>query len=134
VGEIQFVSVNHKIILKEEGEAVVNADRERISQVLANFLNNAIKYSPGADEVVVVIQPYDSDVRVSVIDKGIGINREDHERIFERFYRATSNANIPFSGFGIGLYISAEIIRRHDGEIGVESEVGKGSTFYFHLP
>jgi len=134
VGEIQFVSVNHKIILKEEGEAVVNADRERISQVLANFLNNAIKYSPGADEVVVVIQPYDSDVRVSVIDKGIGINREDHERIFERFYRATSNANIPFSGFGIGLYISAEIIRRHDGEIGVKSEAGKGSTFYFHLP
>jgi signal transduction histidine kinase len=69
-----------------------------------------------------------------VKDKGIGIKPEDHKKIFERFYRAKSNGNIPFSGFGIGLYISAELIRRHEGDIGVDSEEGKGSTFYFALP
>ena len=64
----------------------------------------------------------------------MGINPEEHHKIFERFYRVKTNGNIPFSGFGIGLYISAEIIHRHQGEIGVKSEEGKGSTFYFTLP
>ena len=64
----------------------------------------------------------------------MGIKSEDHKKIFDRFYRARSAGNIPFSGFGIGLYISAEIIRRHEGEIGVNSEEGKGSIFYFTLP
>ncbi len=132
--EIQFVSVNHRIRIEELGTAEVLADRERISQVIANFLNNAIKYSPGTDEVIVTIEPSGNTVRVLVKDKGIGVKPEDHKKIFERFYRAKSNGNIPFSGFGIGLYISAELIRRHEGEIGVNSEEGKGSTFYFALP
>lgn len=133
VAEIQFVSINHKILVHEREKALVRADRERISQVIANFLNNAIKYSPGTDEVLVDISLTGNNVRVSVKDKGIGIRPEDHQKIFERFYRAKSNS-IPFSGFGIGLYISSEIVRRHEGQIGVESEEGKGSTFYFTLP
>lgn len=131
--EIQFVSVNHKIIVEDSQKVGVNADKERISQVIANFLNNAIKYSPGADTVMVSITAIGSQVKVSIKDKGIGIRPEDHQKIFERFYRAKSTG-IPFSGFGIGLYISAEIIRLHKGDIGVESEFGKGSTFYFTLP
>ena len=68
-----------------------------------------------------------------VEDKGIGIGPEEHDKIFQRFYRSKFQENIS-SGFGIGLYISAEIIRRHNGKIGVESDAGKGATFYFTLP
>ena len=73
-------------------------------------------------------------VTVSVTDNGIGIKPDEHDKIFERFYRAKANTNTSFSGFGIGLYICAEIIRRHGGKIGVRSEEGKGATFYFTLP
>lgn len=134
VADIQLIAVNHKIIVQEQDRTNVTADKERIAQVLANFLNNAIKYSPGADRVYVDIKRLNSHVSVSVTDKGVGIKPEEHAKIFERFYRAESNSKIPFSGFGIGLYISAEIIQRHDGKIGVNSEEGRGSTFYFTLP
>lgn len=132
--DIQLVSVNHRIIVRQSEVAMVMADRERIAQVITNFLNNAVKYSPGAEEVSVDIKITGNKVKVSVSDKGIGIKPDEHQKIFERFYRAESNTNISFSGFGIGLYISAEIINRHQGEIGVHSEEGKGSTFYFILP
>jgi len=132
--DIQLVAVNHKIIVKESERINVVADRERIAQVVTNFLNNAVKYSPGAEQVNVEIKTCKSHIVVSVTDKGVGVDPEEHQKIFERFYRAKSNGNIPFSGFGIGLYISAEIIHRHQGEIGVNSEEGKGSTFYFTLP
>ncbi len=134
VSDIQLVSVNHKIIVEKSEPVNVIADRERIAQVIANFLNNAVKYSPGAEEIVVSCKSGNNCVTINVADKGVGIKPEEHRKIFERFYRAKSNGNIPFSGFGIGLYISAEIIQRHNGEIGVNSEEGKGSTFYFTLP
>ena len=138
-GDIQLVSVNHKIIVEECERLYVMADRERIAQVLANFLNNAVKYSPGADEIIVSSKPGKSsdgndNAIISVTDKGVGIKPEEHSKIFERFYRAKSSGSMPFSGFGIGLYISAEIIQKHDGQIGVNSQEGKGSTFYFTLP
>ncbi|HKZ67735.1 MAG TPA: PAS domain S-box protein, partial [Chitinophagaceae bacterium] len=133
-GDIQLVSVNHKIIVGESERINVTADRERIAQVITNFLNNAVKYSPGAHQVNVDIKACENHVTVSVRDKGVGVSPAEHQKIFERFYRAKSNSNIPFSGFGIGLYISAEIIHRHQGKIGVNSEEGKGSTFYFTLP
>jgi PAS domain S-box-containing protein len=137
--DMQLVSINHKIIVEECEPVKVIADRERIAQVLSNFLNNAVKYSPGAEDIIVKCKPGkdsagNANVTVSVTDKGIGIKPEEHQKIFERFYRARSNGNIPFSGFGIGLYISAEIIQRHGGQIGVESQEGQGSTFYFSLP
>lgn len=134
VTDTQLVSVNHKIIVKEDERINVTADRERIAQVVANFLNNAVKYSPGAEQINVEIKSCKNHIVVSVTDKGVGVDPKEHQKIFERFYRAKSNGNIPFSGFGIGLYISAEIIHRHHGEIGVNSEEGKGSTFYFTLP
>lgn len=134
VADIQLVSVNHKIIAEETKKINVMADRERIAQVIANFLNNAVKYSPGSEDVRIDIKTCKSHVAVSVTDKGIGIKAEEHRKVFERFYRARSNDSIPVSGFGIGLYISAEIISRHQGEIGVNSEEGRGSTFYFTLP
>jgi PAS domain S-box-containing protein len=133
-GDIQLVSVNHNIVVKDTEPVFVNADRERIAQVITNYLNNAVKYSPDNKQIVVEIQRIESYVTVSVTDKGIGIRREEHNKIFERFYRAEANMNTAFSGFGIGLYICAEIIRRHGGYVGVKSEEGKGSVFYFALP
>jgi PAS domain S-box-containing protein len=133
-GDMQLVSVNHTILVEESAPVFINADRERIAQVITNFLNNAVKYSPHNKYISVKIERTNGFVKVSVADKGIGISADEHKKIFERFYRAKAHTNTTFSGFGIGLYISAEIVRRHGGEIGVKSEEGKGSVFYFTLP
>jgi two-component system CheB/CheR fusion protein len=112
---------------------IVFADRNRIEQVIINFLSNAIKYSPEVKKIEVVTKSSQSSVIVSVKDWGIGLAASEHEKIFERFYRS-KKANIGTSGFGLGLYICAQIIKRHNGKIWVDSEEGKGATFYFELP
>jgi len=134
VDDIQMVSVHHKILVHEDEPVNVFADRERIAQVINNLLNNAIKYSPDSKHIGIKTEKVEDFVRVSITDKGIGIKPEEHQKIFERFYRAKGNENTTFSGFGIGLYISGEIIRRHGGKIGVNSDEGKGASFYFILP
>jgi len=100
---------------------------------LINLINNAIKYSPGADKIIVNAELADKKVSVSVTDFGIGIATDQLDRIFSRFYRV-ENLAAHMSGLGIGLYISHEIIERHKGAMWVESELGKGSTFTFELP
>jgi signal transduction histidine kinase len=112
----------------------VYADRDRISQVIINFLNNAIKYAPDSKEKIVKSYVENSSVIVLVQDFGIGIGKAQQERIFERFYRVEGKNEKTFPGFGIGLFICAEIIERHRGKIGVRSELGRGSNFYFSLP
>jgi len=109
------------------------ADPERIEQVLVNFVNNAIKYAPESKEIAVKIEKQGEMAKVSVSDKGPGIPPEKISHLFERYYRV-DNAGIQYSGLGLGLYISSEIIKKHDGQIGVNSEVGKGSTFWFTIP
>ncbi|HTD93105.1 MAG TPA: PAS domain S-box protein [Chitinophagaceae bacterium] len=133
VSDIQLVSPAHLISVEAPGMVRIEADREKIMQVLTNFLSNAVKYSPDHRDIRVIIEPGENSVTVSVRDKGIGIRQEEHAKIFQRFYRAESN-NIQVSGFGIGLYISAEIINAHQGEIGVKSNKAEGSDFYFKLP
>jgi len=115
-------------------DAHVYADKERISQVIVNLVNNAIKYSPKSFQVLVAIKSDDDAITVGVKDYGIGIAYEHHSKIFERFYRVEGKKEETFSGFGIGLYIVAEIIERHNGKVWLESAPGKGSTFYFSLP
>ncbi|TKC09880.1 PAS domain S-box protein [Pedobacter polaris] len=110
----------------------VFADQDKISSVLSNFLSNAVKYSPSGSEVKVSCGIFGDMAQVTVSDQGQGLREKDLEKVFERFYRVEDNINI--SGFGIGLYLSAEIIHRHGGKIWVESEFGKGSTFYFNIP
>jgi signal transduction histidine kinase len=113
----------------------INADRDRIGQTIINFIGNAIKYSPNNDIIEVRIRNYGKNkVAVSVKDYGIGINKKDHEKIFERFYRVEGKEEKTFSGFGIGLFIAKSIIERHNGSITIESEKGKGSIFTFILP
>ncbi|MFD0766356.1 PAS domain S-box protein [Mucilaginibacter lutimaris] len=112
----------------------VNADRDKISQVMNNLISNAVKYShPGTNIHIQCVQE-NSLAKVSVSDEGIGISEEDLPRLFERYYRVGGNENKHISGFGIGLYLCSEIIKGHGGGIWAESNAGKGSTFYFTLP
>lgn len=117
-----------------EGGPVARADRGRIRQALENLVGNAIKYSPEGGAVTIRVAKVDDRVRVSVIDTGIGVPPEDAERIFSRFARAGNATRAGISGSGFGLYISAQIVRRHGGRMWVESQVGKGSTFSLELP
>lgn len=110
------------------------ADEMRIEQVVVNFLTNAIKYSPGTNEVHINVELKEGNmVYLGVRDFGIGIDEEEQKSVFDKFYRVEQTA-IHFQGLGIGLYISAEIIRRHGGEVGVNSVLGEGSEFYFNIP
>jgi len=112
----------------------VNADREKIEQVLANLIGNALKYSTGNDPVIISAGYMNGRVTVSVHDQGIGISDKDKKHLFDRFFRSEDPNSRGVSGFGIGLYVSAEIVRLHGGNIGVDSEIGNGSSFWFDLP
>jgi PAS domain S-box-containing protein len=124
----------HKIILDGQANIKVYADRDRIGQVLINLLTNAVKYSPAADKVIVHSEKNRDNITVYVQDFGIGIPKEAQNKIFERFFRVEGKDEKTYPGFGIGLFLSSEIIRRHNGKIWVESKKNKGSTFYFTLP
>ncbi|MDN5285236.1 MAG: hypothetical protein JWR38_1510 [Mucilaginibacter sp.] len=111
----------------------VYADAARIDQVVINFVNNAIKYAPESKEILICIEKINNMVKVSIIDKGPGIPPEKLRYLFDRYYRA-DNSGSRYAGLGLGLYICTEIIKQHQGQIGVDSELGKGSTFWFTLP
>ncbi len=128
------VSYNHQIVFNPGKPIIINADSERIGQVVGNFLSNAIKYSPKESIITVSSRVLDNNVQVSVSDTGIGIRPKDQEKLFQRFYRVENENIKTISGFGIGLYLASEIIQRHKGKIWVESKEGEGSTFSFSLP
>lgn len=111
----------------------VFADEMRIEQVIVNFLTNAIKYAPGTTEIHINVSEEQGHAIVAVRDFGIGIDMEQQKHVFDKFYRVEETA-IHFQGLGIGLYISAEIIRRHSGTVGVKSIFGEGSEFHFRIP
>jgi len=133
IENIQATTPKHKIIFEKSNQLIANADRERIEQVIINLLTNAAKYSPYTKEIFVEAYTKNSNIEVCVKDSGMGIPQEDREKIFTRFYRVQGIAST-YSGSGIGLYISSEIIKRHGGKMWVESNVGKGSHFYFSVP
>jgi len=118
---------------KDGNEFLVNGNLERLEQVLMNFISNAVKYSHHNKTVIVKSERNENCVRVSVTDFGIGLSKDEQEHIFERFYRVEDKKYLT-SGLGMGLYISAEIVHNHGGEIGVDGELDKGCTFYFDLP
>jgi len=112
----------------------VNADRDKIGHVISNLLSNAIKYSPRGNSIDVKCEIIENMAQVSVKDDGMGIKPQDIDRLFERYYRVETKHTENISGFGIGLYLSAELVHRHHGKIWAESESGVGSTFKFTLP
>ena len=134
VVEIQLTEPKTIIEFEETVNTMVFLDRGRIGQVLINFLTNAIKYSPNSNSVKVTLDIMEKELLVAVTDHGIGISKSDQQKIFQRFYRVSGKNEETFPGFGIGLFIAAEIIHRHHGKIGVDSNIGKGSVFYFSLP
>ena len=131
---IQATVPSHKILFRKTDVKPVFIDKYRINQVLVNLLTNAVKYSPSGGEILLKLEENPGEVVVSVKDHGIGISKEYHDRIFERFYRVYDKNEKTFPGLGMGLYISSEIVKKHKGRIWFESEEGKGSTFYFSLP
>jgi two-component system CheB/CheR fusion protein len=134
INESRILSNTHVLIFNNPGQVYVDADREKTGQVISNFINNAIKYSAKGSEVFLQCEVLENEILVSVKDEGIGIKLKEQDKIFQRFYRAEDDDMRNVTGFGIGLYLSSEIIQRHKGKIWVKSEEGKGSTFYFSLP
>lgn len=136
VQQVNQSQTKHHVRIDEVADATVYADKFRISQVVANLLSNAIKYSPDGDIVTVTITINEANqtIRTSVIDHGIGIPLDKQEHLFKRFSRTDDVKSRKIQGFGMGLYISSEIIKQHNGYIGVSSAGGDGSTFFFDLP
>jgi two-component system CheB/CheR fusion protein len=118
---------------QNEEDFIINGNFGQLEQVLMNLINNAVKYSPVNKEISVKAERVRDCVRVSVQDWGIGLSEDHKKRIFERFYRVEDRKFLT-SGLGMGLYISLEIIKAHQGIMGVESKLHQGSVFYFDLP
>lgn len=134
VEEMVITSHSHTVYFKSCKPLIVHADYEKIGQVITNLISNAMKYSGTGKKIEIACEHIDNTVQISVKDEGVGIKPQDIDRLFERYYRVENNNAPMVSGFGIGLYLSAEIVHRHNGRIWVESELGKGSTFYFTIP
>jgi len=110
------------------------ADEERIHQVLANVLSNAMKYSPNGGAICVEAHQIGAEVIVSVTDHGVGIPSEAIPKLFSKFFRVNQPETKNIGGTGLGLALVKEIVEAHQGRVWVESELGKGSTFFFSLP
>ena len=134
VTETFSYSHNSHEIISNLGEVpvYVEGDKQRLEQVLVNFLSNAVKYSPGADKIFLKLRTKGKKVTVSVRDEGIGLTEEQQTQVFTRFYRAENTKGI--SGLGLGLYLTKQIIDRHKGKIWLKSEPEVGTEFYFSLP
>jgi PAS domain S-box-containing protein len=135
IKDMEYTTRTHTIIMEMDESCMVHADKERIGQVIDNFITNAIKYSPKADKIIVRTALKKDEIQLSVQDFGIGISAEKKDKVFEQFYRVTGIGKPnTYPGMGLGLFIAAEIIKRENGKIWVESEEGKGSSFCFSLP
>ncbi len=135
IEELQPTTDSHDLRVKGKTHKKIRADRERTGQVLTNLLTNAIKYSPKATEVCIELSANASEVRLSVVDFGVGIPKAKQDNIFDRFYRVSGDGSTnTFPGLGLGLYLSKEIIQRQGGTISFTSTFGRGSTFTFALP
>jgi signal transduction histidine kinase len=133
ISNIQLISDKHEILLENSIDILYAGDQFRIEQVLINLLNNAIKYSPNANQVIVKAKIKDGHIIVEVQDFGIGIAEEDIAQLFQRFYRVSKTA-MNYQGVGLGLYIASEIIKKHNGSFTIKSEPQKGSVFCISLP
>jgi signal transduction histidine kinase len=124
------------VLLEEYAPALrpVLGDPERLGQVFANLIGNAIKFTPDQGTIIVRLTNAADTIQADVIDEGIGIAQDHLERIFERFYQVDGSSKRRFRGTGLGLAIVKEIIDAHGGTISVSSELGSGSTFSFAIP
>ncbi|ADY53134.1 multi-sensor signal transduction histidine kinase [Pseudopedobacter saltans DSM 12145] len=136
VNTIKHTYGNVQLEILQEGERLdreIIADENRVEQVLINYLTNALKYAPDSDKIIIKTEKMREFVKVSVTDFGTGISENNQKSIFDKFYRV-EETSVKFQGLGIGLYICSEIIRQHNGDVGINSKLGNGATFYFTLP
>jgi PAS domain S-box-containing protein len=136
VSLIEVQTSQHTVVFQAPPNLMIEADALRLEQVLVNVLDNAVKYSPQGGQIVVAIDELDSSrIQISISDQGIGIPEDERERIFEPFYRVSSEkVSSVTSGVGLGLFVSQQIIAMHHGQIGVEAVPGGGSRFMITLP
>lgn len=134
VEDAKILSPSHHMLMKDCEEVFVIADRYKIAQVMENLISNAVKYSPIGSTITIGCKTIDGYAQISVSDTGIGIDKKDQARLFDRFYRVENDKLKNVAGFGIGLYLVAEILRFHESRIFVESTANVGSRFYFDLP
>jgi hypothetical protein len=134
--EMYSSSETHTIILDMDKllYSQIFADYNKIKQVITNLLSNAIKYSPGKGEVIIRVREYTDSIKVSIIDFGLGIPEDCIPNLFNKFYRINLSTHRKIVGTGLGLAICKEIVKSHNGDIGLKSVVGKGSEFYFEIP
>jgi PAS domain S-box-containing protein len=134
VADASEIMSSHKLIYQPCKKIIVNADKDKIAQVVTNYLSNAVKYSAKGKNILISCKESQGMVQVSVKDEGIGVKSQDIDKLFNRFYRIENTDTQTIPGFGIGLYLCAEIIKRHNGQIWADSEPGVGSTFHFCIP
>lgn len=134
VSGLQPAFATHLIYTKGRTEKHTLGDPDRIGQVITNFIINAVKYSPHADHIVLSLETVNETNCFHIQDFGVGIDKKHQPRIFERYYRVNDENDKKYSGLGIGLYVSSEIIKRQGGRTWVESNPGQGSIFSFSLP
>lgn len=111
---------------------LVKADKNKIEQVLNNYISNGIKYSPNGTELIIKVYPSRKEIVVGVKDQGIGIPKNQLTKMFKKYQRADNTGKI--EGLGLGLYLCRQIIHAHNGEVWIDSEEGEGSSFFFSLP
>lgn len=141
VERFEGMNTRQRIVWNRPSDSImVYGDPDRLEQVVSNYLSNAFKYAPGSTPVVITLTTSEDSVRVAVSDEGPGLSQEEQQRIWKRFYRAQQTSEeatddeVPHVGLGIGLSLCLAIIEQHEGQLGVESTLGKGSTFWFTLP
>ncbi|QXV63684.1 PAS domain-containing protein [Mucilaginibacter sp. 21P] len=130
---VKYINMESRYKITCQGDpcVMVLADTNKIEQVIVNLLNNAIKYAPDSNSIEIAWETQGDRIRVAIIDHGQGISAEKLPFLFNRYYRAADGKNS--DGLGLGLYICSEIIKQHGGEVGVDSVIGVGSTFWFTL-
>jgi two-component system phosphate regulon sensor histidine kinase PhoR len=135
INKLQSQASNHNIELVAPPDiGPVNADPDKIEQVMMNLLENAVKYSPSGGDITVTLTARQRRLECSIKDSGVGIPEEHLPHIFEKFHRVDNRATREIYGTGLGLYVSKSIVEAHGGTIIAESEPGNGSTFRFTLP
>ena len=134
INDHSSIITSHTIIKTGESNSKVRCDKSRIEQVISNLLTNAAKYSKNADKIIVSINEDEKNIQVDIQDFGMGIAKENIPKVFDRFFRAHGTDGGMLSSLGLGLYISADIIKRHNGKIWVDSKIGQGTVFHFSLP
>ena len=132
--EMQRTTQKHTIKVELATTKIICGDKDRIGQVIINLVSNAIKYSPNANEILITSSIENNSIKLCVRDFGIGIPEEKQANVFDRFFRVSGDKQDTFPGLGLGLFISSEIIKRHEGNLTVKSIPGEGATFCFTLP